>query len=299
MTWILAGVSIVALVYIIRYYILKNNLNKASEQMEQIRQNFERNQILRLAAPDKTSGELLKTINNYILLMRKQMIAAKNRETDIRNQIENISHDLRTPLTAIIGYIEIIDRDKLEAADLEMLIAAEQKAHFLLILVNNFYDLSRLELNDYKLNLEEIELSRLIKENTLGFYPEFEKANLTVSFDEIFPKCSIIGDKIAFERILNNMMQNALRYAQTFLKISLVEDNDKIKVIFENDTGVLNENDVTHLFDRFYVKDKSRNGKSSGLGLTVNKILTEKMNGTVSAEIKGNILSILYEFAKS
>lgn len=300
MGWLLFTVAAsAAVIYIVRFYSLKSAVKKAAEELASIEQNPEENRILLLSFPDKGLEDLLENLNRYILLTRKERIFYQNREKALRAQIENISHDLRTPLTAIIGYLELLDTDKLSAEDAAAVERVSKKAKSLQGLIGNFYDLSRLEMNDYHLNMEKVELVHFAKEISLLFYQEFEKKKISVQFDAPEEPLCLLADTGALERIFNNMLQNALRYAESSLYIGISAKKDNISIVFENDTSALKSEDAAHLFERFYVQEKSRTSQSTGLGLTISKLLTEAMGGSVEAKVAEGKLRVEYCFEKA
>ncbi len=299
MGWLLFTIAaLTAVIYTVRFYSLKSAVKKAAEELASIEQNPEDNRILLLSFPDKELENLLKTLNRYILLTRKERIFYQNREKALRAQIENISHDLRTPLTAIIGYLELLDTDKLSAEDAAAVERVSKKAKSLQGLIGNFYDLSRLEMNDYHLDMEKLEIVHFAKEISLLFYQEFEKKKISVQFDAPEEPLYLLADTGALERIFNNMLQNALRYAESSLYIGISAKKDNISIVFENDTSALKPEDAARLFERFYVQEKSRTSQSTGLGLTISKLLTEAMGGSVEAEVAKGKLRVVYCFEK-
>lgn len=299
MVWLLfVAAAVTAAVYIVRFYKLKGALKKAAGELKAMEESPERGGILLLSFPDKGMEELLEALNRYVLLTRKERIFYQNREKALRAQIENISHDLRTPLTAIIGYLELLDVGKLGAEDAAAVERVGKKAKNLQRLIGNFYDLSRLEMNDYHLRMERLELVHFAKEVSLLFYQEFEKKKISVQFEAPKEPLYLLTDTGALERIFHNMLQNALRYAESSLYIGILEEKDNIHIVFENDTSVLKQADAERLFERFYVQEKSRTSQSTGLGLTISKLLTEAMGGSVEAALEGERLRIRYVFKK-
>lgn len=144
----------------------------------------------------------MEAVNAYILVTRKEKITYRNRERELRAQIENISHDLRTPLTAIIGYLELLDVSGMDEENLEMVKNISGKARSLQRLIGNFYDLSRLELNDYRLQPERLDVSRFAREIALTFYQQFEERGLAVQLTDISAEAMFIcADTGAMERI--------------------------------------------------------------------------------------------------
>lgn len=299
MGWLLFIVAaLAAVIYMARFYRLKTALKRAEKELASVEQNPEDNRILLLSFPDKELENLLETVNRYLLLTRRERISYRNQERELRAQIENISHDLRTPLTAIIGYLDLLDTNALNAEDAAAIERVLKKAKSLQGLIGNFYDLSRLEMNDYQLHMERLELVHFAKEASLVFYQEFEKKKISVQFDAPDKPLFISVDAGALERIFNNMLQNALRYAEHSLYIGILEEGDKVKLIFENDTSTLKPEDAVRLFERFYVQEKSRTSQSTGLGLTISKLLAEAMGGSVEAEVAEGKLRVVYCFTK-
>lgn len=301
MIYLLFAVSAIGIFFTLRYILLVGNIKSAAKQLEEIRQNPEKNRILLFSSYEKNAEKLLASMNAYIFISRKERILYQNREKKLRAQIENISHDLRTPLTSILGYLDLIEKEQLNPEDRESLAVVERKAKALQNLINNFYDLSRLELEDYRLSMEPVNLARLTEETMLQSYHEFERKGLEVSLD--IKEAKILGDPGAFTRIFYNMNQNALRYAVSSYKVSLGWEKDKSDnfkecavLAFENDCTSLKEEDLEHIFERFYVKDRSRTSESTGLGLTISKLLAEAMGGSVKAELTEGRLRIIYAF---
>lgn len=291
-------ISVADIYFAIRYYMLAADLKSAYREMEEIGQNPEDNRILLVAHANAYLEQFLASCNNYIEKNQQARIFYENRERKLRRQIEAISHDLRTPLTAMLGYLELLSAEKMDDESREALDVVMRKAKSLQRLLADFYDLSRLELEDYHLTLEQLEVSRFIKEGMLSSYGSLEERGL-----EVFVECEepvlMQADKGAMERILNNMLQNAIRYAWSYLKVSVVKmEKEKIGIVFENDTSVLKQEDVPHLFERFYMSDAARTSQGTGLGLTINKLLTEAMGGSVEAQYEGKVLQISYIFSE-
>lgn len=286
-----------AILYMVRFYRLRANLRREAKELEEIGQNPEENRILHISFPDKEAESFLEAVNAYILVTRKEKITYRNRERELRAQIENISHDLRTPLTAIIGYLELLDVSGMDEENLEMVKNISGKARSLQRLIGNFYDLSRLELNDYRLHPERLDVSRFAREIALTFYQQFEERGLAVQLMDISAEAMFIcADTGAMERIFSNMFQNALRYAKSYFCLRVFRDGGKICLSFENDTDALRAEDVEHLFERFYMTQKSRTTEGSGLGLTISKLLAEAMGGSAEASLEQGVLRIRYCF---
>lgn len=292
----LAIVTVVAIYYIARYYMMKASLKSATEQMKQIEQNPEDNRILLVAHANRNMERFLLECNHYIGQNQEMRIDYANRERKLRRQIEGISHDLRTPLTSLLGYLEMLEWEELGEDDRASLEVVERKAKNLQDLISNFYDLSRLELDDYHLNMEPVELSRFVRECMLHSYDDLDRRGLAIEV-ECEKTVFMNADKNALQRVLNNMIQNAIRYAESRLRVAVeVKEAGQACIVFENDTTTLKEEEIPHLFERFYMSDASRHGQGTGLGLTINKLLAEAMGGQAEANLEKQTLRIIYSF---
>lgn len=299
MAWLLIPVSLAAVFYMIRYYMLADNLRKAQRQLKEIRQNPDQNRILLFSHPGREAESLFLCMNDYILFSGKQRREYAAREKKLRAQIENISHDLRTPLTAVLGYLELIEQDGLSREDREALLVVERKAKSLQRLIGNFYDLSRLEMEDYRIHRKPLELTRFTRETMLLHFQEFENRHLMVDLHLGERPVFVMADTDAMEQIFENLIQNGLRYAGSCFQVSVGQGGGGVEVIFENDTEKLTPREAEHIFDRFYVRDASRTGQSTGLGLTISRLLARAMGGEAKARMENNMLRLIFTFQRA
>lgn len=255
------------------------------------------NMPLPLAFPDKDIEKMLSVLNQYIDQYRNKLSHYVNHEADFRQQISNISHDLRTPLTAIIGYVQLIQKD----ADAEMnqayLNIIANKAQILKSLIDQFYDLSRMEGNEYDWHMERLEIKMLIAQAMADYYNEFEEAGFFVNVEMPEENVYIMADSKGMMRIFHNLLQNVIKHGKNQLNVCLTNKAGKAVVIFENDSPTLDENEVAHLFDRFYTADRMRTGQNTGLGLAIVKAAAEHMGQSIRAVYEDGKLKIVLEMA--
>ncbi|SQC02245.1 sensor histidine kinase [Clostridium tetanomorphum] len=215
---------------------------------------------------------------NEIIQLKKQSEGSKIKlERDLRKTIANISHDLRTPLTSIIGYIQFLKLDNIsEAEKNEYVVIAEKRAKSLENLLNDFYELSLIESMDYELQSEKININRIVEEVVLGKYADFMNKGINPTVEIPKENVYILGDAKAFERIIENLLGNTVKYAKDRVSISLQVEKNKTFIKVSNNVDNISKEDVQKVFDRFYMADKTRNGKGTGLGLSIAKGLIEK-----------------------
>ncbi len=284
---------ILVLLLAVRLYFLHRALHTASVDMADIEEASDQNRQLKSRSTDQSLEQLLRRINILYSARQKERINYQRKEQQIRQEIENISHDLRTPLTSILGYLDLIeDEDTTMDERAEYLGIIRRRAKILQSFIRDFYEISRIEADDYPLQLASFPVQSILKEVVVAYYLEFEKRNISVNISLEDRPCSIITDKIQFERILNNLVQNALKYAVNQFTIKQTRTQDSCIIQFINDTTSLSKEELSRIFERFYTGDQSRANQSSGLGLTITKLLTEKMKGHIEANIEKDLFII-------
>lgn len=284
---ILVLISLIAFYLAYRLFLIRRSISRTEEELRSISCAPNENRILKLPFPDRYLENLLKAINQNLDAARTDRLNFQKKELQLKEQFENISHDLRTPLTAILGYLKMIDAESLSAENQEYLDIVIRKSYTLQALVSRFYELTQVTSEDFHLELSPVDIGRLLKETCLDHYELIEKEELLFQMDIPNTPVMIHGDTQALERIFFNMIQNGIRYAKSELNVRILRPShsDELHLIFENDISPEREiDDPNRLFDRFYIQEQSRSHGGTGLGLTISKHLTEHMNGTMQAD---------------
>lgn len=244
---------------------------------------------------DRDIENLAENINKYISISNELQINNMKSQDELKRTIANISHDLRTPLTSILGYIQMIKNNTVdENKKREYIEITEKRAKYLQNLLNDFFDLSLLESSDYELNLEYINLNNILCDELAGFYEYFVSRDINPKIDIPNKDVMVIGDISATKRVLENLMINIAKHSNGYVYIGLSEEGLNAVVTIINESENLTSKDVELMFDRFYTNDKSRNSKdrNTGLGLFIVRELMDKMNGDIKCEIKNDLLHI-------
>ena len=286
MELILVALLIPSVYFSARFFLLSRNIKKSVEDFKYIFENRDSNRKLKLNHPDKNFENLLFEINRYLENTQANKLKYIKREEEIRKEIENISHDLRTPLTSIRGYLELINDETISEKEKKDYISIIQKrSKVLQNLIQDFYDLSRIENNDYNLNMEIVDINRELREQILLFYNDFEKKSIHVDINLDKNPVLVKLDEGAIKRVFNNLIQNSIKYSKSSFCMSLIRNYNEVIIEFRNDVEDISKDELSLLFNRFYMKDKSRSSDSSGLGLTISKFLVESMNGEIDVEL--------------
>ncbi|BCZ46599.1 two-component sensor histidine kinase [Clostridium gelidum] len=273
--------------------ILRRNEIKLITKKLKIINNNDTNELLRISYPNSNIEDLLLEINYTLKLNKEIQCKSKEMDLELRQAIANISHDLRTPLTSIMGYIQLLN-DKSISKDehAEYLLIIEKRSSALKDLISSFYDLSRLQANEYTIDIEKINLQSILCELIATYYEDFNNKNLEpeINIDENAPL--IYGDKNAVIRIFTNLIQNILKHAEGNLEISLKLEGKYIITEFSNKAVELSEEDAKKVFERFFTADRMRSGQNTGLGLAITKILVEKQGHEIEAVKRNDNLII-------
>lgn len=246
------------------------------------------NTPIMLSSHDKLVSSLANDINVELKELQKQKHRYIQGDKELKNAITNISHDLRTPLTTICGYLSLLDKEE----------KSEHIARQLSIIKNRTFALKQLveELFRYTTIISDTEdsvytetvINNVLEDCISSYYAIFKEKGITPNINLCEQKIVRSVDKTALLRIFNNVIDNAIKYSEGDLTISLFENG---KIVFSNRTSDLNEIQIGKLFDRFYTVNTAR--KSTGLGLSIAKALIEKMDGNISADYSNNVLSII------
>jgi signal transduction histidine kinase len=246
------------------------------------------NSRIRLQSHIKPINTLAIKINNLCKRLQETVEQNKRTEESRKKMISNISHDLRTPLTSMLGYMEIIVHDTtlIDSEKEEYTKIVYNKGMNLLSLMEEFFQVSKLDSKDIKLEITKVNVSELIRENIASFFSEFKKYNIEPEIILQNVDIYAFGDEKAINRILSNLINNAFKYGKeaSVIGIGVWEGADNISVkVWDNGEGIPEE-DICYIFDRLYTVDKSRrsNSKSSGLGLTIVKKLVANLGGTIT-----------------
>ncbi|EOU1502566.1 HAMP domain-containing histidine kinase [Clostridium perfringens] len=287
------GLSLTILIVLLIIFILKTKeINRLTLELKKLNREG-KIEKLRLSLPNKNIENLIVEINTLIDDKRKMENIYKEKDMELREAIANMSHDLRTPLTSIMGYVYLLNDDKLDKEERkEYLKIIEKRSLVLNDLITNFYGLSRIQADQYEIKLEPVNLELVLGEIIAAFYEtlDYKFGEPEINIEEgVGP---ILGDKQALNRIFTNLIENIIKHGEGEVKISLKKKNKYIVMEFSNKAEELESKDVNRIFEKFFTKDRMRTGQNTGLGLAIVKLLVEKQGQKIEAKKVGNRLVI-------
>lgn len=296
MIYVVIALVLLVLFLLLKLVLIKKQMRSLSTQVERFHQGLTGKKI-DISLLDKDLEDLARNINQLIDITVQSNRDKIRNERELRQAIANMSHDLRTPLTAIRGYIQLLEGDKVSAEKRQEYIsiahATTKRLHSLL---HDFFELSTVQSIDYHLKLEPLELNSLLWEVMTSFYDQFNERQLEPKLRLTDETVIIHGDESAVRRVLENIISNAVKHATGEVSITLEKFSDKIVLAVSNEAHNLNEPDIARLFDRFYTANPSRSDRRSGLGLSIAHSLMLKMEGRLTAEFNDGYLEMKCEW---
>lgn len=289
--WILIIIFLILVIIFLISKIVIINLS-----IKEIETNIEKilkedsNRLITISTNNINLKKLANNLNLYIYEFRKQEKKYKNGNQELQKSITNISHDLRTPLTAIKGYIDLIEKDNLNKKQSNYLKIISDKVDILTTLTEQLYNYSKcLDLKD-KIKKEKVCINDILEDVLVSYYGLFKQKKITPKILIVEKKIFKYLDKNMFVRVLENIISNALKYSEDNLEVNLLNTG---KIIISNKTKSLNITNVKKIFNRYYTLQTG--SKSSGLGLSIAKQLIELNGGNIYAKYKNNNLIIEIE----
>lgn len=288
--WLLSGCLIILVVLLsIKIIFMKRSMNELAEEFDKCL-TTDTNNVICVMSQDVHVRHLAARLNEELRILQRQRHNYLMGDRELKEAVANISHDLRTPLTAICGYLDLARQEKPSKELMEYLDCMEGRVEVLKQLTEELFAYSVL-LSLEEDRSEELSLNQALEEGVLAHYGAFQSRGITpeVILPEAIVKRSLHASYL--NRILSNILGNAIKYSDGDLKIELKIDGS---ITFSNRADNLTPVMVARLFDRFYTVETGR--KSTGLGLSIAKLLTERMGGRIEAYKEGSrfVLVLLF-----
>ncbi|WP_379144508.1 sensor histidine kinase [Paenibacillus sp. sgz500992] len=291
--------ALTAALFLIPYILQRRSIMQVRKQLAEVDHPPTQHLNVKLPLPGREMEQLVVAINRQLDQRRKEQVTHQSRELAIKQEIANISHDLRTPLTSMQGYANLLKDPAIPIAERqEYLDIILHKMTVMNNIVESFYELSSLESGDYPMDMQPLYLYSLLSEVILAFHTDLVQKNIEVQLNLDEAVRTIWLDEKAMIRIFSNVLQNVLRYAKNRLAISLFTKDHKVMIIFANDTDHIHEQDLPKLFERTYTSDHSRASGQLGLGLSIVKQLVEKQGGSLGAALADGEFQLVLTFGE-
>lgn len=285
--WVSIGILIAIIIaLLVKIHILQKSV-KEIEIAFADRLVTDTNILIDISSSDKNVRRLANTINGQLRKLRTERRRFQQGDLELKNAVTNISHDLRTPLTALSGYLELLEQEEKSESVNRYIEIMKDRVDILTQLSEELFRYSVIISTKDNITKEQVIINTVLEESIAAFYTVLTERNIVPDIQISEIKVMRMLDRSALSRVFSNLISNVIKYSDGDLKIVLSENGE---IVFSNMASGLDEIQVGRLFDRFYTVEAAR--KSTGLGLTISKTLVEQMKGTISAIYENNRLSI-------
>ena len=287
---LICSLALAALCLLAYLLVLRHSLREAAEELDE-KLRTDTNTLISISSGDRAMQSLVTHINRQLQALRRERLRLHSGHAALTAAVTNISHDLRTPLTALCGYLDLLEQEPQTEAAARYLAVIRERTDAMRALTEELFRYSVLTATADELHTEPVCLNDVLEQSLAGFYGALSARGITPSVQ--LPEEKVIRplDAAALRRVFDNILSNAAKYSDGDLAAVLAPDG---KVTFSNRASALSRVEAARLFDRFYTVDSARG--STGLGLSIAKLLTEKLHGTISADYENETLRICRAF---
>lgn len=267
-----------------KYDQLKRQLKSISRQLR-----VEHTRLVTVAFADDDVEKVALEINQLLEEIQQAIIKSNASAMSLKTSIADISHDMKTPLTSVIGYLQLAEKECDDEKMGEIIEICLERTRYCNALINDFFELSLIELQGCIPKIERVDVAGIICDQILASHPTFEEKNITPQFEDFDKTIFVSADRNMLNRVIQNLISNGIKYTSGDLSFCISEENGRVIITVSNSVDI--PVDTTHIFDRFYTEDKSRS-RGSGIGLYICRQFVDAMGGSIRAEMDGNCLSI-------
>lgn len=288
-TWVVAVVaalSFASIFLLVRLLVLRHTLFELSDELGD-KLGGDTNTLVSISSHDKAARAFAADINRQLEALRAERLRLENGDAQLKAAIANVSHDIRTPLTAICGYLDLLEQEDLSDEQRVWLGVIRERATLMRSLTDELLEYSVVSSSADGFKPDLVDVKAVLEESVAGFYGVFVGKGIVPEIDMSNDAVVRLLDAGALRRVFDNILSNAAKYSNGDLRIELSDDGT---VCFSNEASGLDYTQVQRLFDRFVTVENARG--SFGLGLYIARLLTERMGGSISASIKGGRFSI-------
>ena len=269
---------------------LRHFLRECARELSE-RMATDTNTLIAVSTGDRAARRFAAEMNGQLRALRRERRRLQNGDAELKTAVTNISHDLRTPLTAISGYLDLLEREALPDEARRYLSVVRERSNAMKALTEELFRYSMLLAATDEMRMEPLSLGDALEESLAGCYGALTARGITPCIEIAETPVVRRLDRAALRRVLDNILANAVKYSDGDLYVRLGEDGT---IECTNRAKNLSSVQVQRLFDRFYTVESARN--ATGLGLSIARMLTERMGGEIRAEYENDRLRILLRF---
>ena len=289
--FVICGLALCVVGLLLYLLSLRASLKEVARELND-KLKTDTNTLISISSGDRAMRALAVQINDQLRLLRCERLKLQYGDRELKNAVTNISHDLRTPLTAICGYLDLLAQEQQSERSERYLTVIRERTDAMREMTEELFRYSVIVGTTEELHLEPVCLNDILEQSLAGFYGTLSERGMVPDIEISEKAVKRMLDRHALRRIFDNILSNVAKYSDGDLTVRLSSDGT---VMFENGAKDLNTVQTAHLFDRFFTVNSASGG--TGLGLSIAKLLTEKMGGSIAAEYRYGRLKICIRFA--
>lgn len=287
--------SVIVLVLVLLEISCRLQMKSISRQLAFMR-THETNKIITGNYGDHRMAELIDEINAFILLSTQTKKRSVNKQKQVKETITILSHDIRTPLTSLDGYFQLLSKAGNLSEREKYMDIIDHRIQNLKELLDELFTYAKLQNDAYEIPLEKCCINKILLDTVLGFYQEFKSAGIEPDVDVCEESLCMMGNVSALTRIVQNLVKNTLEHGNRAVHIKLSRCGEEAKIMFSNPFQNKPQINEFQVFDLFYKADNARSRNTAGLGLSIAKELVTRMHGQIEAKIENKTFSIFICF---
>lgn len=294
--YIVIGVLSIAILILI--CILVNYKRQIRDICRQLRflQECDSNMLITTEMKKGHIEELAELLNTLLKERKRERADYQKKEQMIADIYTNLSHDIRTPLTSLDGYFQLLEETQEENDRKRYIQIIQERIESLKEMLEELFTYTKLQNGTYELKLEPQNVGQILKETVFSYYDDWAEQGISPQFEITEEPVWIRGNKQALRRTIQNIIKNGLDHGNKEIRIQLSRNEKQMELVFQNKIEPGEQIDISRVFERFYKADKARSKSSTGLGLSIAKGFVEKMHGEIAAEIKEDWFCIKISF---
>lgn len=287
---LICSLALAALFLLAYLLVLRHSLREAAEELDE-KLRTDTNTLISISSGDRGMQVLAARLNRQLRALRRERLKLQTGNAELTAAVTNVSHDLRTPLTALCGYLDLLEQEPQTGAAARYIAVIRERTDAMRALTEELFRYSVLTATADDLHMEPVCLNDVLEQSLAAAYGALSARGITPSVRMPEEKLVRTLDAAALRRVFDNILSNAAKYSDGDLTVTLSPDGS---VTFSNHASALSRVEAARLFDRFYTVDSARG--STGLGLSIAKLLTEKLHGTISANYENETLTLRLSF---
>jgi len=284
------------LITMVQYVRYRRQIKSICRQML-FMENQETNKMVSTTCQKKEILELAERINDFIDLRKMQLQEYKRKDESLKHAITSLSHDIRTPLTALSGYFQLMQESADEEERARYAAVISGKISSLKNMLEELFTYAKLQNDNYQFDMQRENITGIVCENIFSFYEEFKEKGINPKIEIDEKEAYVICSSEAVGRIIRNIIKNALLHGRDKVEFVIRQEQESFLFVCRNHVERPEEIEIGQVFTRFYKADSARKNSSTGLGLAIAKELAERMNGKITAELLEDMFSVTVRFA--